>query len=923
MAKSGSNTTWSSNGGHYVKVVWNETGQSVENNRSTVRVQLYVGSKSGWSIYDSTNSYSLVIDGTTYSGSNANISQAGTEQLIMTQNVTINHNNDGTRSFSMRGSVSGLYFGGITGSSFSGALDRIARASTLSVNANITVDASKNITINRMSTSFSHELQIATTRSGVSNQWIRTETFSTSQTSRTVSFSAADLNKFYSNGSGYWTGVILTLITKNDSTEIGREVYTGSLTYPSVNSTAALSGNINLGNSVGVNINKASSIYSHEYQIRLPNGVSVASQGISAGSSFSSTPSSILVEQNSTTVREINMELWTRTVLSSNAGTLIQDWTRKDTKKITIPNSPPVMGTMNYTELVPLMSTITGTSGNNPTLVQGNSEPRFSFTASIPQRSASIVNYTVSLGGKSLSRNNAGSLDFTATALGGSKLNISSDTNATLTVTDSRGFTNSISVPVKYLSYRNPILTVTTKRQNGFGSTIFVNATVQISLMNGANNVNATSGFRWRYRVLPSGTFTSWGNRTSVLSNGVYRMQETSFEGDNTLSYEVEIEATDRLGNKATLTKRVSPGKPIFFIDSAKKAVGVNVFPNETAPSGEVASLEIGNDYGKIYTMIRQRVANNNEATLRFRQNDTNHGLEIFSRNDSYGFWSSGDNRTFLRYAVMAGNANTTAWDKGDVIIDPVGKLQVSANSEAIRIRGTDHNFISFFNGNTRQGWVGQGSAGTTTMTLSADVGNSELRSATGDVILNPQASGKNVRIISNGGLELNSNINLTSTTGTVFAHAFSARDSENAFVRSEGEVRALKRTSQTYIPVRASSFPTSSSIKYKEAIEEYAEDALQKIMETKVKTYSLKGHAKANRKVGVIIEEGVPDEIVEITGDAIDPYSMVSMSWKAIQQLGHELFVKDQEIEALHEKNQELEKRLERIEGLLGGGGR
>lgn len=987
MATSGSNTTWSSNGGHYIKVTWSETSQSTVNNRSAVTVNMYFGSKSGWSISDSSNSYSLTIDGTTYSGSNTSLSHTGGEELVMSESVMIYHNSDGTRSFSMKGSISGLYFGGITGSTFSGTLDTIPRTSTMTSTANMTAGWSKTFSISRASSSFNHKLYIYLTKSGVADDYIRVENFSTSETSRTVSWTDSELVDIYNNGHGYWTGTKVLLITYSGTTEIGRNEYTGTLDWPSNNSSATMANSINVGDSFDIAISKASSLYSHEAKLTLTDGTSLATQGITTGSSFSLTPNATTIYQNTASSTSISVELWIRTVLTAGTSTEVRGWTKEKTSTVYIQSTPPTLGTMSYTELETTVATAIGSSGTNPPLVQNKSRPRFTFTAATPKNYATITNYTVSIGGSNLSRTTAGSVDFGV-------LNVSANTNATLTVTDSRGFTSSLSIPVTYLAYSNPSVTMNAKRLNGFGDTVELTGSATVSSLNGQNIMSTSSGFKYRYRQLPSGTFTSYTNASSVNAGTISTMNKVSLTLSNENSYEFEFVVTDELGS-TTVLKTAGAGRPIVFIDDKLLSVGINRFPTEagqfevqdkmmlfptTGTTTKTASIfttntnksyihfkatTSSNDPGYIMHETSSTAADQNKGVLHLCPSDDNDNV-----NDYVTIHGTNDPETIKLYTggdasfsgtVTADTLSATTAVSTNKISIPGSLLTVDGTyAEMARFVATSgqYAYTTWYQGGTRIGYLGSVSAGSTSFKIHSDGGWLDISGASG---INNYVGGSSRLLITGTTTTSYNNLDVQgtlSTTGNVtvggtlnagsgsvegslihnsgYMHiqvfnTGSSHYSSASTSTSRGEMyysgasnnrvifiaRRNDGTSTT-TSVQASAFPTSSSIRYKEAVEEYKEDALQKILETGIKTYRLKGHEIGARKVGVIIEHGVPEEIVEITRDAIDPYSMTAMSWKAIQQLGHELFVKEEEIKGLYEEKDSMKKEIEDLREMV-----
>lgn len=82
--------------------------------------------------------------------------------------------------------------------------------------------------------------------------------------------------------------------------------------------------------------------------------------------------------------------------------------------------------------------------------------------------------------------------------------------------------------------------------------------------------------------------------------------------------------------------------------------------------------------------------------------------------------------------------------------------------------------------------------------------------------------------------------------TGSIYAYAIRPKvDTDNMLIRSNSEVRAYQATTTNYVPVRASSFPTGSSYKYKQNIVPLSDrfDALQLLNGMKPMHYHLKGN--------------------------------------------------------------------------------
>lgn len=209
---------------------WSVTGQSVENNTSTVYCEMVLIAD-GYGRISSTvsKSYAVTINGTAYGGSNTVGIGNNQSKVLWSGTVTIPHNADGTKSFSFSFSqqfsitFSGQFIGTISGSG-SGTLNTIPRASTIACGT-FTMGSSGAITITRASSSFTHTIlwafgavsgTVVTKATGTSVPWTPS--------------TATMAPQIPSATSGVGT---LTCITYSGSTEIGRSTATFTAKLPS------------------------------------------------------------------------------------------------------------------------------------------------------------------------------------------------------------------------------------------------------------------------------------------------------------------------------------------------------------------------------------------------------------------------------------------------------------------------------------------------------------------------------------------------------------------------------------------------------------------------------------------------------------------------------------------------------------------
>ena len=162
-------------------------------------------------------------------------------------------------------------------------------------------------------------------------------------------------------------------------------------------------------------------------------------------------------------------------------------------------------------------------------------------------------------------------------------------------------------------------------------------------------------------------------------------------------------------------------------------------------------------------------------------------------------------------------------------------------------------------------------------------------------------------------------NYKMGSSTGSVYAYAYRPRaDADNLLIRSDSEIRAYRASSTAYTPIRASSFPTGSSINYKTNIEDLSSryDALGMIKGLRAKHYHIQSNVDAGifdkPKVGFIAEMVDPifrDE------DGVDIYTITAMNVEATQQLDKRIA----DLELTVEKQAEM---IEVLLSIIEGGG-
>jgi hypothetical protein len=150
------------------------------------------------------------------------------------------------------------------------------------------------------------------------------------------------------------------------------------------------------------------------------------------------------------------------------------------------------------------------------------------------------------------------------------------------------------------------------------------------------------------------------------------------------------------------------------------------------------------------------------------------------------------------------------------------------------------------------------------------------------------------VRITSRGGYNGGETIYRNLRANGILTNAVDIHSGTHLYLRaaSGGEVRVTTPNSTSdYASFRCDTIYRSSEVatsrrEMKKNITDYTVDALSEINTTPIREYHLLGDSDTEKKrLGVIMDEA-PVDIVDIKGNGVETYAMISMSWKAIQEL-------------------------------------
>jgi hypothetical protein len=172
-----------------------------------------------------------------------------------------------------------------------------------------------------------------------------------------------------------------------------------------------------------------------------------------------------------------------------------------------------------------------------------------------------------------------------------------------------------------------------------------------------------------------------------------------------------------------------------------------------------------------------------------------------------------------------------------------------------------------------------------------ATVWSGHIASHTGNMYV---GSDDEVRITSRGGYNDGVITYRNLRANAVYTNSININSGTHLYLRasSGGEVRVTEAGATTpYAKFRAGTIyydtlTASSNADFKKDITDYEGDGLHEIVTTPIREYRLNTDTDTEKKrLGIIVQES-PADIVDIQGQGIETYAMITMAWKAIQQL-------------------------------------
>ncbi len=495
-------------------------------------------------------------------------------KLLKTKTVRVNHNADGTKSgvalsayWRFSGTYSGTPISSITASTTI-TLDTIDRAApTVSL-------STSNITANGVT--------LSATSSATADIWqYSTDNGSTwTQFSTTAGTSASVTVVGLSPNTTYYVKVRARK-KSNQVYGTSSAVTVKTLGGAIVNSVSAVT-----ADSATVSISLNVTVYdaSYSYTLALKNGSTtiVTVGGLTWSKGTANRTVTLTATQRTTLLTAMaSLKSFTGTfaVTTYNGSTQIGSVSSKTaTVTTTAANSGPTLSGFTFADSY---ATTTAITENDQVFIQGHSKLTVTPGTATPKNSATIANYTATCNGVSVSNT-------TGDALTVGPVSKSGSVAVVLTITDSRGYTASVTQNITVLAYAQPkVNSLTLRRTNDIEAEmqLIFNGSISAITVDSVQK-NSLKYVRYRYKATSA---TSYSSYVSILS--AVTQSGTSFSYSNLelrdlaadQSWDVHIQIRDQLNSLSSLDLYyvIPQGTPLVAL--RKQKVGINTPTPEAA----------------------------------------------------------------------------------------------------------------------------------------------------------------------------------------------------------------------------------------------------------------------------------------------------------------------------------------------------
>ena len=501
------------------------------------------------------------------------------KKLLKTKTVRVSHNADGTKS-SVALSASWRFSGTYSGVS----IGTITASTTVTLNSIDRTPPTVSCTVSNIT---ANGFRISAASSATADQWFysldnggsSTLFSSTAGTSASITLSNLSPNTTY---------YVRALARKKSNQVYGES---GTITVKTLGGAVLLSCGSFSADAASISLSLRVTVYNAAYTnyITIKNGsttyLSLAGRVWSAGTAYRTI--TLTASERTTLLNAMaSVKSFTATielVTKSGSTQIGSASTCTCTIRTSQANSGPSLSGFTFADSY---STTTAITDNDQVLIQDYSRLTVTPGTATARNGASIVSYSAVCSGVTKSNTTGAALSLGTIGTSGTR-------DITLTVTDSRGYTASVTQSVTVVPYSKPrVSSVSLRRTNDIETEmqLVFNGSISPITVDGTQK-NSLLYARYRYKLTSASSYNAY---TSILGSVTATSSSFSFSNlelcnlDSESSYDFHLQIRDQLNSLTSLDLYfvVSQGTPLVAL--RKKMVGINT------PSPEAALHVVG-----------------------------------------------------------------------------------------------------------------------------------------------------------------------------------------------------------------------------------------------------------------------------------------------------------------------------------------
>lgn len=313
----------------------------------------------------------------------------------------------------------------------------------------------------------------------------------------------------------------------------------------------------NIGDTITINTNRKSTAFTHTVTLYFGNYSYEIATGVTDQVTFDT---STIANQMYQQIPNAKTGEGNVTLVTYNGSTQIGS--KYSLFYANVTNSNPTFNTA----YLDTNSTTTAITGNNQQIIRNNSTLQVNITNAQAKNYATLSSAKVTINGT----------DYTASFSGSSAtfnigtLNISANTTAVVTVTDSRGISTSQTLNLIVLDWQLPTAIINLQRENNYYSETNINVNADYSSLDNKNTIT----IKVREKKVTESTYSSYTDLQDEVT--------TQLTLDNNYAWDVQVLVQDKIGS-TTYNLTLDRGIPITYFDRLKRSVGVNCFPADNS----------------------------------------------------------------------------------------------------------------------------------------------------------------------------------------------------------------------------------------------------------------------------------------------------------------------------------------------------